>query len=205
MLAGLICGPRHPESWHGKNDSVDFFDMKGDLESLVALTGNAAAFSFTSAQHIALHPGQCAAIYKQDTLIGYAGALHPGLQKELDLQGPVYLFELNLAALTEGVVPAFTALSKHPEVRRDMALLVAESLPVSQMQGVIAEHAGAYLQQVGLFDVYAGQGIAVGKKSLALSLTWQHPERTLNDDEVNQWFDQVVDAMQTQCSATLRS
>ena len=205
VLAGLICGPRHPESWHGKNDSVDFFDMKGDLESLVALTGNAAAFSFTSAQHIALHPGQCAAIYKQDTLIGYAGALHPGLQNELDLQGPVYLFELNLAALTEGVVPAFTALSKHPEVRRDMALLVAESLPVSQMQGVIAEHAGAYLQQVGLFDVYAGQGIAVGKKSLALSLTWQHPERTLNDDEVNQWFDQVVDAMQTQCSATLRS
>jgi phenylalanyl-tRNA synthetase beta chain len=137
--------------------------------------------------------------------VGYAGALHPGLQQELDLQGPVYLFEISLAALTEGVVPAFTALSKFPEVRRDLAVLVDEGLPVSELQAVINHHAGEFLQQVGLFDVYAGQGIAEGKKSLALSVTWQHPERTLNDDEVNQWFDQVVEAMQTQCSASLRS
>ena len=205
VMAGLICGPRHPESWHGKNDSVDFFDLKGDIESLLALTGKGEAFQFSNGEHVALHPGQSAAIYQQDTLVGYAGALHPGLQQELDLQGPVYLFEISLAALTEGVVPAFTALSKFPEVRRDLAVLVDEALPVSELQAVINQHAGDFLQQVGLFDVYAGQGIAEGKKSLALSVTWQHPERTLNDDEVNQWFDQVVEAMQSQCSASLRS
>ena len=205
VIAGLISGSRHPESWHGKDESVDFFDMKGDLESLLALTGNSAAYSFASAEHVALHPGQTAAIYKNDTLIGYVGAMHPGLIKDLGLQGPVFLFEINQAAITEGMVPAFSALSKHPEVRRDMAVLVDESIPVSTLEALIAEQAGEYLQHVGLFDVYAGKGIEPGQKSLALGLTWQHPERTLNDEEVNQWFEQVVNAMQTQLSATLRS
>jgi phenylalanyl-tRNA synthetase beta chain len=205
VLAGLISGSRSPESWHGKDESVDFFDMKGDLESLFSLTGNRAAFSFSSAEHVALHPGQSAAIYKQGQLVGYVGALHPGLVKELGLQGPVFLFEISMAAITEGLVPAFSVLSKHPEVRRDMAVLVAESVPVSKLEAIIAEHAGDYLQQVGLFDVYAGAGIEPDQKSLALGLTWQHPERTLNDEEVNQWFEQVVNAMQTQLGATLRS
>jgi len=84
-------------------------------------------------------------------------------------------------------------------------VLVAESVPVSKLEAIIAEHAGDYLQQVGLFDVYAGAGIEPDQKSLALGLTWQHPERTLNDEEVNQWFEQVVNAMQTQLGATLRS
>lgn len=205
VMAGVICGSRDPESWHGKAESVDFFDMKGDLESLFALTGQGDRFTFAKGEHVALHPGQCAAIYKNGEQVGYAGAMHPGLVKDLGLQGPVFLFEVNLAALQAGVVPAFTALSKYPEVRRDMAVILDEAIAVSQVEDIIKQQAGEHLQQVNLFDVYAGKGIEPGQKSLALGLTWQHAERTLNDEEVNQWFEQVVNTMQAELSATLRS
>ncbi len=205
VIAGVISGSRDPESWHGKAESVDFFDLKGDLQSLFDLTGEGASFTFAKAEHVALHPGQCAAIFKNSEQVGYAGAMHPGLVKELGLQGPAFLFEVNLAALQAGVVPAFNALSKYPEVRRDMAVILDEAIAVSQVEGIIKQQAGEHLQQVNLFDVYAGKGIEPGHKSLALGLTWQHAERTLNDDEVNQWFDKVVTAMQAQLSATLRS
>jgi phenylalanyl-tRNA synthetase beta chain len=204
VIAGVICGSRDPESWHGKAESVDFFDMKGDLESLFALTGQGDSFSFAKSEHVALHPGQCAAIFKNGEQVGYAGAMHPGLVKDLGLQGPVFLFEVNLASLQAGVVPAFTALSKYPEVRRDMAVILDEAIAVSQVEDIIKQQAGEHLQQVNLFDVYAGKGIEPGQKSLALGLTWQHAERTLNDDEVNQWFEQVVNTMQAELSATLR-
>lgn len=204
VIAGVICGSRDPESWHGKAESVDFFDMKGDLESLFALTGQGDSFTFAKSEHVALHPGQCAAICKHGEQVGYAGAMHPGLVKDLGLQGPVFLFEVNLASLQAGVVSAFTALSKYPEVRRDMAVILDEAIAVSQVEDIIKQQAGEHLQQVNLFDVYAGKGIEPGHKSLALGLTWQHAERTLNDDEVNQWFDKVVTAMQAELSAALR-
>jgi phenylalanyl-tRNA synthetase beta chain len=202
VFAGLIYGARHPESWHGKDEPVDYFDAKGDLESLLDIGGQ--SFSFEAAEHLALHPGQSAAIKFGDTTIGYLGAMHPGLLKDLDLNGPVFMFEVDLASISMGLLPAYQTLSKYPEMRRDLAIVLDQQISVAKVTGYIQSSAGDWLKTVRLFDVYQGQGIEPGQKSLALGLTWQHPERTLTDDEVNQWVEQVVKDLSQHAGASLR-
>ncbi|MBR9885066.1 MAG: phenylalanine--tRNA ligase subunit beta [Oceanospirillales bacterium] len=204
VVAGIICGSRQPEGWSAGNDKVDFFDLKGDLETLLALGSNAGRFSFRADSHVALHPGQSAAILLDGELVGRIGALHPSLQKSLDLTGPVYLFEIALDAVVDGRVARFSELSKFPESRRDLALLVSAETPFAKLREVVAENAGEYLKQVTLFDVYQGQGIEPGRKSLAMGLTWQHPSRTLNDEEINSAVSAVVTALSEKVGATLR-
>ncbi|MBV1787161.1 phenylalanine--tRNA ligase subunit beta [Marinobacterium sp. D7] len=204
VVAGIICGSRQPEGWSAGNDKVDFFDLKGDLETLLGLGSNAARFSFRADSHVALHPGQSAAILLDGELVGRIGALHPSLQKSLDLTGPVFLFEVELDAVIDGRVARFSELSKFPESRRDLAILVSAETPFAQLREVASESAGEYLKQVTLFDVYQGQGIEPGRKSLALGLTWQHPSRTLNDEEINSAVSAVVTALNEKLGATLR-
>jgi phenylalanyl-tRNA synthetase beta chain len=202
VFAGLIYGSRHPESWHGKAESVDYFDAKGDLESLLQICGQ--KFSFEAAQHVALHPGQSAAITLAGKNIGYIGAMHPGLVKDLGIQGPVFMFEVDLASISLGMLPAYEGLSKFPEMRRDLAIVLDQTISVATVTNHIESSAGEWLKAVRLFDVYQGQGIENGQKSLALGLTWQHPERTLTDDEVNQWVEQVVKHLSQHAGASLR-
>jgi phenylalanyl-tRNA synthetase beta chain len=202
VFAGLIYGSRHPESWHGKAESVDYFDAKGDLESLLEICGQ--KFSYEAAQHVALHPGQSAAITLVGKNIGYIGAMHPGLVKDLGIQGPVFMFEVDLASISLGMLPAYEGLSKFPEMRRDLAIVLDQTISVATVTNYIESSAGEWLKAVRLFDVYQGQGIENGQKSLALGLTWQHPERTLTDDEVNQWVEQVVKHLSQHAGASLR-
>jgi phenylalanyl-tRNA synthetase beta chain len=204
VIAGVIAGSREPEGWTGKAQKVDFYDLKGHVESLLALGGAAQEYSFASASHVALHPGQSAAIQRDGKVVGYMGALHPGLIKALDLDGPVYLFELKLATLANGRLPRFSELSKFPESRRDLALIVAEKTAFDALRTVALKEGGEYLQEVTLFDVYQGQGIEAGRKSLAIGLTWQHPSRTLNDEEINGTIQAVVGALKSEFGATLR-
>jgi phenylalanyl-tRNA synthetase beta chain len=202
VFAGLIYGSRNPESWHGKAENVDYFDIKGDLETLLEIGGQ--RFSFVATEHLALHPGQSAAIQLDGAVVGYVGAMHPGLVKDLGLQGPVFMFEVDLAAISLGVLPAYQTLSKFPEMRRDLAIVLDQKTSVAEVTSVIESSAGKWLNAVRLFDVYQGQGIENGQKSLALGLTWQHPERTLTDDEVNQWVEQVVTHLAENAGASLR-
>ena len=202
VFAGLIYGSRNPESWHGKAENVDYFDIKGDLETLLAIGGQ--DFSFAAVEHLALHPGQSANIKLDGAVVGYVGAMHPGLVKDIGLQGPVFMFEVNLAAISLGVLPAYQTLSKFPEMRRDLAIALDQKISVAQVTSEIESSAGKWLNAVRLFDVYQGQGIENGQKSLALGLTWQHPERTLTDDEVNQWVEQVVTHLAENAGASLR-
>ncbi len=130
--------------------------------------------------------------------------MHPGLVKDIGLQGPVFMFEVNLAAISLGVLPAYQTLSKFPEMRRDLAIALDQKISVAQVTSEIESSAGKWLNAVRLFDVYQGQGIENGQKSLALGLTWQHPERTLTDDEVNQWVEQVVTHLAENAGASLR-
>jgi len=204
VVAGLLSGSRQPEGWNSGKDAVDFFDLKGHLESLLALGGAAAQFNFVPAKHVALHPGQSAAIERDGKVVGYAGALHPNLVKDFGLTGPVYLFELVLETVAEGVLPRFDELSKFPESRRDLALVIDEKTAFDAVRKIAAEQAGEYLQDVTLFDVYQGQGIESGRKSLALGLTWQHPSRTLNEEEINESVQRVVSELGAQLGATLR-
>ncbi|MDW7748879.1 MAG: phenylalanine--tRNA ligase subunit beta, partial [Halomonas sp.] len=204
MLGALVCGPREPEGWTGGREPVDFFDLKGDLESLLAL-GEPQAWRFEPGEHPALHPGQCARILHRGEEAGWIGTLHPAVRARLGLKVDALLFEVRLDALTQGRVPAFTPLSRHPEVRRDLAFLVDEGLPVQSLLDTIRAEAGEWLVESHLFDVYQGKGVPEGLKSVALGLTWQHPSRTLNDEEINQLVDAIVAESRQHLGAELRA
>jgi phenylalanyl-tRNA synthetase beta chain len=132
------------------------------------------------------------------------GALHPELIKSLGLNGPVFLFEISQAVVLDGQLPRFGSLSKFPESRRDLALLVDENIGFESIRAVAKKQGGEFLKAVTLFDVYQGKGVEPGQKSLALGLTLQHPSRTLNDDEINGAVDSVITALKTKFGASLR-
>lgn len=204
VLAGLLYGSRFGESWFATSENVDFFDIKGDLESVLALLSDDDSFSFAPARHAALHPGQCAAIFKQGEPVGLVGAMHPQLQKQLDLPQPAFVFEITQAAIASASLPSFTALSKFPEVRRDIAVVVDQSVAASDLVASIKNIAGDYVTDLKVFDVYVGKGIDTHRKSIALGLTFQHPSRTLNEDEVNASMSAVVKSLEEKYNATLR-
>ncbi len=203
VISGLICGSRLSKGWSNGSEKVDFFDLKGDVEEMLALGGE-TAYRYEVGSHPALHPGQCAAIFKGNKKIGLMGALHPELQKQLGIKTQLDVYELLLSDVIEGILPSFQAVSKFPEVSRDLAFIVEESVQWSQVESIIRERAGGSLINVTLFDVYRGQGIENGRKSLALGLTWQDPSRTLNDEEITSWVDNVVAALAEGLKAQLR-
>ncbi|MCQ4347502.1 phenylalanine--tRNA ligase subunit beta [Pseudomonas stutzeri] len=204
MLAGVICGSRLPEAWANGKDGVDFYDLKADVEALLGYAGAGSAFTFVAGEHPALHPGQTARIERDGRLVGFLGALHPELAKALDLDQPVYLFELVLAEVAAGRLPQFRELSRFPEVRRDLALLVGREVPAQSLLEDIRVQAGEHLTDLRLFDVYQGKGIDPHSKSVAVGLTWQHPSRTLNDEEVNENLRRVIASLGERFQATLR-
>ncbi|MEC8919286.1 MAG: phenylalanine--tRNA ligase subunit beta [Pseudomonadota bacterium] len=205
MFGGLICGSRDVEGWSAHRDSVDFYDLKGDLESLVAMGGKADEWTFVAATHPALHPGRSAQLCRDGKVVGWLGALHPGIRAQLDIKPEVYVFEVEQAALTQGAIPQFKPLSRYPEVRRDLAFVVKEEVEIAPLVDAIRSRAGDWLTQWQLFDVYQGKGVDDGDKSVALGLTWQHPSRTLNDEEINQLIADVVEVAQVRFGAKLRS
>ena len=204
MLAGVICGGRLPESWAHARDGVDFYDVKADVEALLASAGASSSFSFVPGEHAALHPGQTARIEREGRLVGYLGAIHPELAKTLGLDQPLFMFELLLSEITQGKMPQFQELSRFPEVRRDLALLVDREIPAEALLADIREAAGEWLTDLKLFDVYHGKGIDPHRKSLAVGLTWQHPSRTLNDDEVSTTTQNILTSLEQRFNATLR-
>ncbi|MFB3076868.1 MAG: phenylalanine--tRNA ligase subunit beta, partial [Lysobacterales bacterium] len=204
-IAAVVTGRRLPESWAERGDAVDFYDIKGDLESLLELTGGAADFSFVEATREGLHPGQTAAVYRAGILVGYVGALHPTVQASYDLSAPVYAFEMDLQALLQTRVAVFSELSKYPEIRRDLAVLVDKSVSAGELLENVRTVAGTYLTDLRLFDVYEGKGIDPKRKSLALGLTFRDSSRTLSDDDVDKSVDQVIDLLIKIYGAELRN
>ncbi|MCA6065292.1 phenylalanine--tRNA ligase subunit beta [Thalassolituus marinus] len=203
-LAMLVCGNRLTQSWSEQEAPVDFFDLKGDVEALLARGGDASAYRFEVAQHPALHPGQSARILKNGQPIGWIGALHPATQKKVGVKQALFVAELDLEAIRDIAVPSYEDISKFPEMRRDLALVVAQDVPVDAVLSGIRAKAGEYLIKLNLFDVYVGKGIDPDRKSLALGLTWQHPSRTLTDEEVNDSVSSVLAHLEDSLGATLR-
>ncbi|AOX09849.1 phenylalanine--tRNA ligase subunit beta [Pseudomonas putida JB] len=204
MIAGVITGSRLPEGWANGRDGVDFFDVKADVEALLGYSGALSDFTFSAGKHPALHPGQTAAIERDGKLVGYLGAIHPELAKALGLDRPVFLFELVLGDVVEGRLPKFSELSKFPETRRDLALIAGREVASSAVLELIRDNAGEWLTDLRLFDVYQGKGIDPDRKSLAVGLTWQHPSRTLNDDEVNTTLQNILTSLEQRLNTTLR-
>lgn len=204
MIAGVVTGSRLPEGWANGRDGIDFFDVKADVEALLGYSGALSDFTFSAGKHPALHPGQTAAIERDGKLVGYLGAIHPELAKALGLDRPVFLFELVLGDVVEGRLPKFSELSKFPETRRDLALIAGRDVASSAVLEVIRDNAGEWLTDLRLFDVYQGKGIDPDRKSLAVGLTWQHPSRTLNDDEVNTTLQNILTSLEQRLNTTLR-
>ncbi|GHD44467.1 phenylalanyl-tRNA synthetase beta subunit [Marinobacter persicus] len=203
MLAGVVVGNQAPENWINGRRATDFFDVKGELESLFDLLG--IEVEFLPSQHPALHPGQTAELIRDGEHVGWLGTLHPQVQKNLELNGTILMFELFLNSIVTGYVPNFKAISKFPEVRRDLAIIIGSDVPFAKVEHVARMHAGEHLTALRVFDVYEGESLGEGNRSLALSLFWQHPERTLNEDEVHTLFNGVIDALKEELGATLRS
>jgi len=203
MLAGVVCGNQVPENWTNGRRPTDFFDVKGELEGLFSLLG--LSVEFRRGRHPALHPGQSAELVCGDESVGWLGTLHPVAAKSLDLSGQVLLFELRLNAISTGYVPNYKEFSKYPEVRRDLAIITNDAIAFADVQRIVESNAGEFLTALRVFDVYEGESLGAGNRSLALSLVWQHPERTLNEEEVLKQFETVVAALQSELGAKLRS
>lgn len=201
-LALIATGNLLPEQWHGKAQPVDFFDMKGEVERVLASARLHAGY--VRSQREWLHPGQSAEVVVNGNSIGYFGRLHPSLEAELDL-GITWVCELDLDVLLQSYVSNFTELSRFPSVRRDIAVLIGANIGIDDIQHTIQTSAGELLTQSWLFDVYTGQGIEAGQRSLAFALLWQHPDRTLEDAEIKEGVQRVVDALQNTYKATLRA
>jgi len=203
-LAMVCTGQRYAESWADPGDAAGFFDLKGDLESLLALTGRPEHYVFEAASRPVLHPGQSARLTRKGQLAGFIGALHPAVGGEFGLNAPLYLCEVDLAMLLEGGVPEFKELSKFPEIRRDIAVVVDNSVSAARLMDDVRMAAVSYLTDLTLFDVYTGKGIDPNRKSLALGLTFRDQSRTLGDEDVHLAVGQVIDLLEKNYNAELR-
>lgn len=203
-IGGVVCGEVLSEQWAEPKREADFFDVKGDVEALLAMTGQPEDFSFAVGRHPALHPGQAARIERKGSLVGWIGALHPSVARELDLEGRVFVFELQVDAIRQARVPQFIELSKFPAIRRDIAVLVDEQISAQAVQDCICLHGGELLREIHLFDLYRGKGIPEGRKSLAFGLILQDFSRTLTDYDVDKIISNIVSGLTNQLSATLR-
>ena len=205
-IAGIACGATHPEQWGASTPDTDFFDLKSDVEALLALTGDAERFSFTPFAHPALHPAQCAAIRAGgENPVGIIGGLHPRVRRELGLPAPAFVFEIELAALSSARVPAYRPVSRYPAVRRDLALVVDEGVPAGRILDGVRRCASRILNDASVFDVYRGEGVGAGRKSVAVGLTFRSNSRTLDDAEVDALIDGIVTGLEAELGAELRN
>ena len=205
-IGGLVSGSRYPQNWNNTDDVNDFYDVKGDVECILRLGGDNRHFRFQPAEFGCFHPGQCARIEsKEGALLGHLGALHPAIARKLELDTEIFMFELDLDAVQIGELPIASVLSRYPEVSRDLAIVINDSVPAEKILTIVRDNAGEFLTSLRIFDVYQGDAVEKGKKSIALGLTWQHPSRTLSDDEINMIISSCVNVLQEQFNAKLRN
>jgi len=191
-LSGLIYGGAVSEQWGSPARNVDFYDVKGDVESLFA----PRKLSFQTAQHPASHPGRSARILLDERAIGWLGELHPQWQQKYDLPQAVVWFEVEMAALTQDAVPKLSDISRYPPVRRDIAVLVDENVTVQSLLDAMLAEKAPKVVEVALFDVYRGKGVEQSKKSLAFRVLLQDTQKTLTDNEIEENTARLVAALQ---------
>ncbi|MDP2635946.1 MULTISPECIES: phenylalanine--tRNA ligase subunit beta [unclassified Pseudoalteromonas] len=204
VMGGVITGLAHGEHWVEEKRNVDFYDLKGDVEALLSLTNDINRFEIKAEQSDGLHPGQSAAIYVDGKKVGFFGAVHPQVQKSLDINNATYVFEVEMSAIEKRNLPEAVGVSKFPSNRRDIAILVEEQVKSGDVLSVIEKVGGNQLVDLNLFDVYKGKGIEPNYKSLAIALTLQAVDRTLEEKDINQVVDNVVAALAEQFNASLR-
>ena len=205
LVAAVCTGPPFPTHWSEHARDADFFDVKGDVEGLLALSGRGGAYRFAADRHPALHPGQAARVSRGGDAVGWVGALHPSIRRKLDIEQPVYLFELELERLSESRVPRFESVSRFPSTGRDLSIVVAEDVPAHEVERVIRAAGGKRLVELELFDLYRGPGVPGGHKSLSYALTLQDSLRNLTDTEIEETMERVLSAVRGRLNGNLRT
>ncbi|HVF34083.1 MAG TPA: phenylalanine--tRNA ligase subunit beta [Candidatus Saccharimonadia bacterium] len=203
-IAGVVCGGAHPEHWSQPRRAVDFHDVKGDIEQLVALTGHASAFRFAPIDVAYLHPGRSAEILRGAMRVGVAGSLHPRLARALDLDRETFVFELDLDPLVARDVRRAASVSRYPSVRRDIAVLVDRRVPYAAIEAAVRAAIGSPLASLALFDQFVGQGLPSDARSLAIGLILQDDSRTLTDEDADSAVASAVERLAGEFGATLR-
>ena len=203
-IAGVACGRASELQWGVDKRALDFHDVKGDVESLFALTAAAADFRFEPAHVAWLHPGRSAQVKRGDVVVGYVGALHPSLAKTLDLDTDVYAFEFDVAALAARTVPRSQPIARFPSVRRDLSFELPESVSYATVEAAVKAAVGPALREIFVFDRYAGHNLGTGLKSLAIGLILQDDYRTLTDGDADASVALAVAALEQRCQARLR-
>jgi phenylalanyl-tRNA synthetase beta chain len=199
MLAALALGTRAPEQWASAATAVDFYDLKGELERLLALTGQSAQFRFEPASLGCLHPGRSARILRHGSEVGTIGELHPRLTRALDFTYSPILLEVDFGATFQTGLAKFREVSRFPQVRRDLSFTVPEAIAFRDIDERVSVAASSLLKELRLFDVYQGSGVEIGRKSVALGLILQDLNRTLTDEDA----DRVVEAVRADLRTTL--
>lgn len=204
MLSGVISGNKNEEHWDLARQAVDYYDLKGDLEAILELTGKMNDVQFRVEANPALHPGQSAAIYLRGERIGFIGVVHPELERKLDLNGRTVVFEMLWDKVADRVLPDAKEISRFPANRRDIAVVVAENVPADDILAECKKVGANQVVGVNLFDVYRGKGVAEGYKSLAISLVLQDTARTLEEEEIAATVAKCVEALKQRFQASLR-
>jgi phenylalanyl-tRNA synthetase beta chain len=204
VVAGLAAGEQWPEHWDLERRNTDFFDTKGDVECLLQSTGRAREFSFERASHPALLPNQCARIRRGNDDVGWIGALHPRVQKHFDLKSTIVVFALQIEKTFAAHVTSYSRLSKFPSVRRDLAVIVDESVAARTLVEHVEAAAGGLLREVRVFDLYRGQGVDSSRKSIGVGLILQEASRTLTDEDADRTVESVLHRLEHELGATIR-
>ncbi|HEX4480203.1 MAG TPA: phenylalanine--tRNA ligase subunit beta [Rudaea sp.] len=203
-IAAVACGRAQPESWTGDKRVVDFYDVKADVENLLRLGGGKRAIEFRPSSCAWLHPGRSADVVVDGAIIGIVGGLHPRLLKALDIDEDIQVFELDVASVTAGRVPRARPISRFPSVRRDIAIVVPDSVPYASIETTVRRALGAALSDLLVFDQYQGPNLGSGVKSLAIGLILQDDSRTLTDQDADSFVSRAVTALEQECHARLR-
>jgi phenylalanyl-tRNA synthetase beta chain len=203
-LAGIATGARWPEQWGSAREPLDFYDVKADLLDVLALTGEVASVQFKAESLQCLRPGRCARIYRGETAIGWIGELHPQIVKAINLSTTAFLFELEINSAFRSKTLQFKGISKFPNVRRDLAIVIDESVPLAVLRENVTVSASGLLSELRVFDVYRGPSVETGRKSIALGLILQDSSRTLTDVEADAVVTSVVTRLRDVLSATIR-
>jgi phenylalanyl-tRNA synthetase beta chain len=204
LIAGIAWGAAMPEQWGVAPASVDFYDVKADVEALLAASGEPEAFSFEAAALPCLHPGRAARILRGGQPCGWIGELHPELARTLELLPAPHLFELELDITSSARLPHAEEVSRFPAVRRDLAVVVDETSTFSQLRESVTVAASSLLRELKVFDVYRGRGIETGRKSVALGLILQDKSKTLTDADVEAVMAAVRERLKQDHKATFR-
>jgi phenylalanyl-tRNA synthetase beta chain len=202
-IAGIITGSRIEDGLYASAASLDFFDIKGDLEMILRLAGE-SDFSFTRSSNPVLHPGQGADLTCAGKSIGFVGGLHPSVLKKLDINQTVFVFEMETSAILTAKLPKFNEMSRFPSIRRDISISVDNNLPVRDLVDSIYSIKNEILQEVFVFDVYTGKEVRKNRKSVALGLILQDFSRTLVDEDVENLVAKILAQLKEHYNADLR-